>query len=296
MKRFLWLLAGAATGAFAQPAESEFGAHEYIEYIPGNLPLVIGAPHGGLLKPAEIADRTYGKVLVDTNTQDMARALREGLLKTTGGTPHLIICRLYRMKVDCNREIKEAAQGDSLAEQAWKDFQGFIAKATARVREQYGTGLYIDFHGQNHAVKRVELGYMISPERLRESDPVLDRDRMAVMGSSIRELNLRSTASFVDLVRGNSSLGAMMEGKGFLCVPSPSMKAPAAGQDYFRGGYNTDTYGSHAGGPISALQIECPMEGVRDNATNRTRFIAALSEVLPVWFKTHFNGALAPKK
>ena len=75
-----------------------------------------------------------------------------------------------------------------------------------------------------------------------------------------------------------------------------SMKAPAEGQDYFRGGYNTDTHGSSRGGAISALQIECPMEGVRDNAANRTLFIATLSEVLPVWFKTHFKGPLAPRK
>ncbi|HEY2573848.1 MAG TPA: hypothetical protein VGH65_07255 [Verrucomicrobiaceae bacterium] len=296
MPRLLCILSLSTATALAQAPAPQFGVHEYIEYIPGDLPLVIGAPHGGLLKPAEIADRTYGKVLVDSHTQDMARALREALLKTTGGTPHLIICRLYRMKVDCNREIKEAAQGDPIAEQAWKDYQGFAAKATARVREQFGAGLYIDFHGQSHAAKRVELGYMISPERLRETDAVLDKDRIAMMGSSIRELDQRSPASFVELVRGMKSLGAMLEDRGFPCVPSPSMNAPAEGQDYFRGGYNTDTYGSHAGGAISALQIECPMEGVRDNATNRTRFIAALGEVLPVWFKAHFNGALSPKK
>lgn len=296
MRRLPLLIVLAATGAIAETSAPEFGAHQYIEYLPGTLPLVIGAPHGGTLKPENIADRTFGKVQVDTNTQELARALRDGLLKKTGGTPHLVICRLYRMKVDCNREIKEAAQGDPIAEQAWKDYQGFITKATARVREQFGAGLYIDLHGQKHAVKRVELGYMISPERLRESDGVLDKDRIALMGSSIRELDQRSPASFIELVRGKTSLGAMLEERSYLCVPSPSMKAPAEGQDYFRGGYNTDTHGSHSGGPISAIQIECPLDGVRDKAENRARFVAALTDVLPVWFKTHFGGPLAPKK
>ena len=52
-----------------------------------------------------------------------------------------------------------------------------------------------------------------------------------MMGSSVQELGLRSTAGFVELVRGKNSLGAMLEDRGFLCVPSPSMAALAEGQE-----------------------------------------------------------------
>jgi hypothetical protein len=40
------------------PGNSVFGQRNFIEYVPGELPLVIAAPHGGRLTPAEIPNRT----------------------------------------------------------------------------------------------------------------------------------------------------------------------------------------------------------------------------------------------
>lgn len=161
---FSLLLVGILSGlGFAETPGSQFNEKHYIEYIPGTLPLVIGAPHGGNLKPSSIPDRTFGVVDQDASTQEMARMLREALLKKTGGAPAMVISLLHRSKLDPNREIKEAAQDQPEAEKAWKDWQAFIVKAKARVMEQFGVGLYIDLHGQRHPEGRIELGYMISP-------------------------------------------------------------------------------------------------------------------------------------
>ena len=59
---WLLLLLGslAAASAFAQtylPGVSYFGRSNYIEYIAGDLPIIISAPHGGALIPAEMPDR-----------------------------------------------------------------------------------------------------------------------------------------------------------------------------------------------------------------------------------------------
>lgn len=280
---------------FGDEAGTQLSPSGYIEYIPGTLPLIVGAPHGGSLKPSEIKDRTFGVTDQDAATQEMARLLRAALLKKTGGVPAMIISRLHRSKLDPNREIKEAAQGDAVAEQAWHDWQGFIVKAKSRVMEQFGVGLYIDLHGQRHPEARVELGYMISPEKLRESDEVLDKATLTIRASSIRELDQRSPASFIELLRGKTSLGGMLQARGYNAVPSPDIHAPKEGELYFRGGYNTDTHGSREGGTINALQIECPWVGVRDTPEHRAKFIDALCDILPVWFQTHFGAPLAPR-
>lgn len=292
MRRLLLCALLVTVPLFAAPPE--FGAHEYIEYQAGTLPLVIATPHGGLLKPEALPDRTYGVVDQDQNTQEMARALCEALAKKTGGSPHLVVCLLHRCKLDCNREIEEAAQGGDNAKKAWSEYQGFITRAKTRVKEQFGTGLFIDFHGQRHKEGRVELGYMIAPDKLRKADEPLNNDKLTIRASSIRELEQRSPATFVELLRGPNSLGALLEAQGYRSVPSPSIHGPAEGEQYFRGGYNTDTHGSRQGGTFNAVQIECPFDGVRDTAANRAKFIDVLSDVLPAWFQAHYGAPLAP--
>lgn len=294
MIRFAAALLVGSSLVWAQ-APVEYGADPWIEYQRGGLPLVIGAPHGGYLKPKELGDRTYGVVDQDSNTQELARMIQAALVQKLGAAPHLIVCRLHRSKVDVNREIVEAAQGGRGAEQAWRDWQGFILKAKAIVLKQFGTGLYIDLHGQRHKEARVELGYMIGADKLRLDDALLEKSTLLIRQSSIRELDQRSPASFVELLRGASSLGGLLQARGFASVPSPAVPAPKENEQYFRGGFNTDTHGSRQGGSFNAVQIECPWLGVRDTPANRAKFVDALTDALPLWFRTHVGLPLAPK-
>lgn len=294
MIRFVAAFFALVSQAWAQ-APVEYGADKWIEYQPGGLPLIIGAPHGGYVKPKELAARTYGVVDQDSNTQELARMIQAAFQQKLGAAPHLVVCRLHRSKMDANREIVEAAQGGIGAEQAWRDWQGFIIKAKAVVQQQFGTGLYIDLHGQRHKEARVELGYMIGADKLRLDDAVLEKSTLLIRQSSIRELHQRSPASFVELLRGASSLGGLLQARGFTSVPSPAVPAPKENELYFRGGFNTDTHGSRQGGSLNAVQIECPWLGVRDTPANRAKFVDALTDVLPLWFRTHVGLPLAPK-
>jgi len=63
-------------------------------------------------------DRKEGKALKDAFTQELARLIRDDLTKRFGAAPHLVVCRLHRTKVDRDREIGEAAQGNAAAAQA----------------------------------------------------------------------------------------------------------------------------------------------------------------------------------
>jgi hypothetical protein len=145
-----------------EPGKSCFGRSNYVEYIAGDMPLIISAPHGGTLRPAEIPDRMKGEFTTDAHTEELARALQQALHEGFGRYPHVIICRLDRRKVDCNREIAEGAGVNAKARRAWNEFQDFIEMARSNVLASTGTGFYLDLHGQSHPIKRIELGYCLA--------------------------------------------------------------------------------------------------------------------------------------
>jgi hypothetical protein len=91
------------------------------------------------------------------------------------------------------------------------------------------------------------------------------------------------------LLRGAQSLGAMLVASGYPSVPSPADPAPAAGDDYFNGGFNTDQRGSSRGGGTDAIQIECHFAGVRDTQANRAAFAAALAAALDTMLRDQYG-------
>lgn len=269
------------------PGQSYYGRNQYIEYIAGDLPIVLSAPHGGYLTPAEIPDRTWGTVVQDRQTQELARAIGDSIHARTGGYAHIIICRLHRSKLDANREIVEAAQGNPYAERAWYEYHGFITDAKGAVAEDYERGFYIDLHGHGHVIQRLELGYLLRASDLELSDAQLEHPDY-VNSSSIRTLALEADSGFAALLRGPTSLGGLLEQRGYPSVPSPVYPHPG-GQPYYTGGYNTARHGSRDGGPISGVQIEANWTGVRDSEDNREAFAAALAGALEVYLDVHFR-------
>jgi hypothetical protein len=265
-----------ATLAHGAPATVYRGRRDYVDYEPGTLPLVISAPHGGTMTPSEMADRTSGTTIRDLNTDMLADEVADAIEARLGQRPHLIVARIHRQKVDLNREILEAAQGDALAEQAWYEFQAMIEHASERVEATHGPGFYVDLHGHGHDIQRLELGYLLSPNDLALSDAELAQD-VHRNSSSIRVLAV-DAADFLELVRGPTSLGSRFEALGMPAVPSQSQPGP--GDDpYFQGGYNTARHGSRDGGLISGFQIEAH-RSVRDNTAGRAALAAAIAQVL----------------
>src|ERR1051325_6652706 len=85
----------AAPAALAQtyvPGQTYFGRSNYIEYTAGNLPIIISAPHGGTLNPAELPDRTYGTFSTDTATDVLARDIRGKFTNRFRARPAAVIC------------------------------------------------------------------------------------------------------------------------------------------------------------------------------------------------------------
>ncbi|MCH2194468.1 T9SS type A sorting domain-containing protein [Kordia sp.] len=210
------------------PGVSQFdtSGNEYIEYIPGNMPIIIAAPHGGVKQSGQtiggtfyadndgaLPDRGCGTNERDDNTDILVREIQQSVFEQTGCYPYVIINNLHRSKLDPNREQNEATCGDADALFYWNTFHNFIDQASADVMNKWGKGLFIDLHGQSHSVPRIEAGYNISASDLNNATP---NYLNSVSNSTITNLVSNNLGNLTqeELVRGPSSLGGLFKDTG----------------------------------------------------------------------------------
>lgn len=267
------------------PGSSEFGEGKYVEYLVGNLPIIISAPHGGSDDPPELPERQSGVKTLDANTQELARSIAAAFQTRTGGYPHVIICRVTRRKIDCNRDIQEGAQGNPLAEKIWWQYASFIETAQLEVIRDFGKGFFVDLHGHGHPARRLELGYGHEQTTLENPDSILCSPA-AARESSLRSLVSPDGSNYAQLLRGPLSFGALIEKHGFPATPSPSVPHPPL--PYFSGGYNTRTFARERIG-FCGLQVETHYPGVRDTAENRAKFAEAFVETTRAFLSEHLK-------
>jgi N-formylglutamate amidohydrolase len=277
------------------PGQSYFGTNRHIEYLAGDLPIVLTVPHGGRAAPEHLPKRTKGVLEMDANTQELARAFAAEIHRQTQGHAHVIFSLLHRSRLDPNREIKEAAQGNPGAELAWREFHAAIEGALAAAVARHGFAFLIDLHGHAHPIPRLELGYSLNARKLNVSDAAFDASG-AISASSLRDLHAARGGSAATLLRGPRSLGAQLSERGLRAVPSPAEPGPGD-NPFFSGGYITST---HATAPatlkVDGVQIECPRPGVRDTAENRARFARIATESILVFLRDHYAYEPAAKR
>lgn len=292
-----------------EPGRSYFGRNDYVEYIAGNAPVILTAPHGGALAPASIPDRlaaacggaaTTG---TDLNTVELAKAMQAGYFARFGAYPHVVVMHLARRKVDANRVGQESHCGNAdagIANQQWHDF---IDAAKRTVLLSHGRGWYMDMHGHRHEIQRLELGYLLTGGQLELDDAVLDATLALEDTASIQTMSRTSSLSFSAMLRGESSLGTLYVENGFRALPSSS-EPKAAGNPYFSGGDNTrrhscgaeaTPFGGASGGMICGVQIEANFTGVRDTPANRERFAEVTALVLEQFLRTHWGVELGAR-
>ena len=272
-----------------------YGRKSYIEYHAGNLPIILSAPHGGRSTPDEINDRTYGTLVTDDNTYELTKTIMDSMRVRFGGYPHVILCKLKRTKLDANRDSVEAAQEDKYALRAWQEYHYYIGVAKKKIETDYGSGLFLDIHG--HGVNpdgfydlRSWLGYLLSGSELDQSDEVLNT--MAYQSkSSIKAWVDSSSFSFIEVLRGPNSFGAILDSTGFKSVPSVNDPGPG-GMRYFSGGYNTARHGSRSSGTISAIQVELPKPGVRQNQSTWSNFSKSITTTIDRYYTIHLKRNL----
>lgn len=289
-----WMLAAlAALPGNAKPGDHRFYHSTYIEYIEGDLPVILSASHGGALLPPEISGRVSdsAKALSDQNTEELAMELVAQVFKASGHYPHAVINHIHRMKLDPNRDSADSQErpyADDSGKAAWMAYHDFIDTAEAKVEALFGKGMLFDLHGHQHALARVELGYLITNFQLRQADQDLGK---LVANSSLARLSLESVVPFPDLVRGTSSFGGYLQGKGIPAVPSPQFPHNDT-NPYFSGGYTIRSHCLTGRGAISGMQIELPLIGYRNSPASRAAFNALLWAVMSEYMHVHLQLVL----
>ena len=260
--------------------------HEnFIEYLEGSLPIIISAPHGGVIAPEEIVSRTTGVFDRDDYTKELTLQIVEEFFKQTNCYPHTIMMDLCRTKVDANREEKEAVSEDEQSLKAYRSFHTYIQDSINKVERKYQKGLYLDIHGQSHPHKAIEFGYLLTNDILK-----LENDKLSAYAktSSIATISDFSDYSFIEQLKGEFSLGTLMSKEGFASVPSKDMPYTSKDDEYFEGAYNTKTYASTNGSSVSSIQIEFPYY-CRQSKENRKDTAKALVLAILEFMKIHFN-------
>lgn len=285
------------------PGQAYFGAKGYVEYLAGNSPMILTAPHGGAVTPSTIPDRVASAcggtatTVTDANTAELVRAMRNSVFTRYGVYPHVIISHLSRRKLDPNRIGIEAACSNTEAAAALAEWHAFIDEAKNAVVQAHGKGWYMDIHGHAHAVPRLELGYLLTDANLMESDAALDASATLASVSSVSTVAQFSSFTFSSVLRGAESLGSLYADRGYPAVPSASDPRPN-GAPYFNGGDNTRRHGcgrdavllgGRADGLICGVQMEINNAGVRDNAVNRARFADTTAVVLGAFLRAHWG-------
>lgn len=275
---------------FSYPQNSEFitgksyfGKANYVEYITGNLPIIISVPHDGNLKPDFIADRKFGTTARDIGTLEIAKVMGDEIRKMTGKYPHIVISHLSRKKLDPNREEFEATQEDPMALNAWNDFHGFIETALTIAENQYGWGFYIDLHGQIHPEERIEIGYCLDNDLLALSDDELNSEAIASR-STLKNMSKLTDLSHSELIRGEKSLGAKFHLYDVDSTPSPNDPFPNSHR-FFSGGYTVFRHAVMNEENISGVQLELNLELRKQSNTDATGKM--LANVILDYLKTH---------
>merc|ERR1711872_217871 len=265
----------------------------WVEYLPGELNLIITVPHNGDEKPEGLEDRKDGykdneglchfpgtdnpeemdsddevcevSLGADLYTRSIAKKVSQKLEELTNGQkPHIIISSMHRSKMDPNRNEEEGAQGRAMAQWA-----------------------YQDFHGQTHAGDRTELGYGISRFYINKGRTEPER----MQKTSIDALASRTEGGLEALIWGNKGLGFFMEDRGCRAVPSTRQQVKPKQGDYY-GGAKPDKiirrYGSRNGaGQVDAIQVEMQKD-VRKKAEYK-EFAEKLGEAIFNFYTTHYT-------
>jgi len=200
----------------------------------GGLPIILSAPHGGGQPIPELGERRgegvgQFKTRRDHHTDTLAERIAAGLEARLGEKPFVVIARFERKYLDVNRP-PGAAYESSAAQPYYDAYHRALAAACRRVREIWGRGLLLDIHGQGAEVETIYRG--------------------TVNGRTVRLLIERFGPAALS---GSKSIFGYLEHKGYRVSPAAASREKEL---RYVGGYIVQTYGSHRGTAIDAMQLE----------------------------------------
>lgn len=269
------------------PGASYYGVNQYIEYIAGDMPIIIVAPHAGRLEPSILPNiNTRG---ADNGTMDLALFMADSLhLKSGGCRPHIIINHLKPSKLNPVHSASDSttsAGTNPIALQALNDFHSFIQIAHDKVSNDWGKGHYFELHGNGTAEEWNMVGLGLSKTYLKMTDSVINT---RVNYSTIKNLCSVGGANFIEVIKGPTSLGGMLDSLGWKSTTSPNYPSPPDSVTFFYAGQNTWRYGSKYSGTIDATHLESYWKFMV-LSTNRSKYSNDLADAMLSFMNIHYG-------
>lgn len=271
--------AAKAVPATKVPSHDLAGPTELITAQRGTLPIVISAPHGGMVRVPGSQDRLKGVLVRDANTAEVALLVAQRLTHKLGGKPSFVIAQFSRRDADANRspESGEAFETDAARAQ-YEAYHRTLRTLVREVRGAHAGAILIDIHAQ---------------VRARDAFVRGTRDGRSVQAL----LNRRG----VTALTGPDSIFGRLQTQEYRVLPElpaadskPASKDaltdPALNETMFDGGFITEHYGSHQVDGVDAIQIEIG----GDLINNPTKTARDLADAI-AHFAIHHLGVASPE-
>ncbi|GAB1464179.1 hypothetical protein [Pedobacter sp. UBA4863] len=297
--KLMLLLMLLTTAAAAQKSRKKlpvhFDAEKWVEYVEGDMPLVISVPHGGRVTVDSLPIRDCKGAItgVDGRTIELARDIQHYFKKTYNLVPHIIISHIARKHVDQNRELdNKATCGYEKNEKPWHTFHNWVDSALNLASSNGKRAMYIDLHGHGHKNQRLEIGYNLGKSELEK---ILDETykhgskyhSITNLLKQERGLNLK------EAIFGEKAFGTFLVNNGVPATPSSQDLVPTKEELFFSGGDNTRRFTSEKYPNVFGLQIECD-SSARSEAkrSNTAKGIAeAIVQYLNIYANTQIEAA-----
>ncbi len=269
--RILNLISGfllfAATHLFAQPATTTNLVHSH----PGDLPILITAPHGGTNVVKDVLTRTNGTILRDDGTYELALLVSEELTKLTKGKkPYLVAAQFHRKYLDVNRPATNAFESPG-AKPYYDAYHQQTSNYVAEIRKRFGgEGLMIDLHGQARDAASIFRG----------------------TGNGVTVMRLIQKQGESAFTGTNSILGHLAQ-MGYHVIPNNTPPGKPPEDRSYNGGFTVRTYGSHKADGIDALQLEL---GSQLRRADRKKFAKDLAQAIFTFQKEYLKQTVASQK
>ena len=223
--------------AFIALTSTATHASDLVIVEPGELPIILTAPHGGVQDVPDCMARTpVGTRFVnrpDQHTDILARGIADEIKRLTGKPPHLVMARFHRKFIDANRRADEAYGAPGCAA-VYEAYHAAIRRLIEEIRSKHPHAMLFDIHGQ-----------------ATYPDSIL---RGTHHGTAVTRLLTRAGAP---AVTGADSVFGRFAAMGYHIVPlnntSPTDRVEAKG---YTGGHTVALYGNPHEGGIDAMQLE----------------------------------------
>jgi N-formylglutamate amidohydrolase len=233
----LSILIPASLGLAFPSAPIVLKPEDFLLIQKGTLPIIISAPHGGRKEVPGVPERlgkglTNFHTVLDANTAEIAETFAAELEDQLRGKPWLVVARFERKFIDANRSPEEGCESEK-ARPLYDAYHGALEAACKAVKQKYGRGLLLDLHGQGEY-----------------------RDAICRGTRNSKTVTLLKDRDGWPALTGRRSVLGYLQRIGYKVLPNCEADEKTREPAKFNGGYIIDTYGSHTGHAIDAIQLE----------------------------------------